>query len=116
MLLLELPDISMKIAVIGAGIAGITFARQLAENANVTVFEKSRGYGGRMSVRRSGHWQFDHGAQFFTARSQQFRQLIEELARQDIVAQWHPKITTIQLARNLLGVSGSSLTMLQSHR
>ena len=37
MLLLELPDISMKIAVIGAGIAGITFARQLAENANVTV-------------------------------------------------------------------------------
>ena len=96
MLLLEISDFSMKIAVIGAGIAGITFARQLAEKANVTVFEKSRGYGGRMSVRRNGRWQFDHGTQFFTARSLQFRQLIEELARQDIVVQWHPKITTIQ--------------------
>ena len=39
-------------AIIGAGIAGITCARTLVQAGHqVTVFEKSRGVGGRMSTR-----------------------------------------------------------------
>ena len=43
-----------RIAVIGAGIAGLSCATEL-QGAGVTVriFEKSRGPGGRMSTRRS---------------------------------------------------------------
>ena len=40
-----------KIAIIGAGLSGLTAATQLREHAEVTVFEKSRGPGGRMETR-----------------------------------------------------------------
>jgi len=54
----------MKIAIIGTGISGITIAQNLKDFANVSLFEKSRGVGGRMASRRSGPYEFDHGAQF----------------------------------------------------
>ena len=58
-----------SIAIIGAGIAGITLARNLSALADITLFEKSRGLGGRMANRRREGFSFDHGAQYFTARS-----------------------------------------------
>lgn len=39
-----------RIAIIGAGLSGLVLARQLASNADITVFEKARGVGGRMST------------------------------------------------------------------
>ena len=62
-----------RIAVIGAGIAGLSCATEL-QGAGVTVriFEKSRGPGGRMSTRRGEAWPCDHGAQFFTAQDPEF--------------------------------------------
>lgn len=52
----------MEIAVIGAGPAGLACARALrAKGHAVTVFEKSRGPGGRMSSRRAEELRFDHG-------------------------------------------------------
>ena len=41
-----------NILVIGAGLAGITFACKMRGKFNVKVFEKSRGVGGRMSTRK----------------------------------------------------------------
>lgn len=90
---------SVSIAVIGAGMAGITAARQLSSIARVTVFEKSRGYGGRMAVRRSGPWQFDHGAQFFTARYPEFRQFLSPLIDDQSIAEWQIKVVTLAAGR-----------------
>ena len=43
-----------RVAVIGAGMAGATCARLLADaGLDVTLFDKSRGVGGRMSTRRA---------------------------------------------------------------
>lgn len=50
-------------AVIGAGLAGLTCARALADAGHsVVVFDKGRGLGGRMASRRRDGWRFDHGA------------------------------------------------------
>lgn len=56
----------MRIAVIGAGLAGLTAARDLHDNGHdVVVWEKARGPGGRTSTRRgAGGLRFDHGAPF----------------------------------------------------
>lgn len=55
--------LSPRVTVIGAGISGLACARTLHDHGiAVTVLDKSRGVGGRMSTRRAGDWQFDHGA------------------------------------------------------
>lgn len=77
-----------KIAVIGAGLAGLVLSRELSRHYDVTVFEKSRGVGGRMSTRYAGDFEFDHGAQFFTAQSQRFRSFLQPLIDQGVVRAW----------------------------
>ncbi len=66
------------IAIIGAGMAGVTAARTLIQAGHrVKVFEKSRGAGGRMASRRTEFGGFDHGAQYFTVRDARFRQMMQ---------------------------------------
>jgi renalase len=63
------------VAVIGAGMSGVVCARTLAQAGySVTLFDKSRGVGGRMSTRHSPFGDFDHGAQYFTVRDPRFAQ------------------------------------------
>ena len=69
--------IAQNIAVIGAGMAGLSCATELARRGvAVTLFDKGRGPGGRMASRRAevaGETiRFDHGAQYFTARDPDF--------------------------------------------
>ena len=62
------------IAVIGAGIAGLTVAAELAAAGHeVSLFDKSRGPGGRCATRRSAFGAFDHGAPGFSATTAAFR-------------------------------------------
>jgi photolyase PhrII len=78
-----------RVAVIGAGVSGLMCARTLADhNIDVTVFEKSRGFGGRCSTRRDGPWRFDHGAQYFTVRDHRLAPLITSWQEQDVIAEW----------------------------
>lgn len=77
-----------KIAIIGAGLAGLVVARGLQAVHDVTVFEKSGGVGGRMATRYAGDLEFDHGAQFFTARSEAFRDYLAPLIEAGVVADW----------------------------
>ena len=67
------PSSTARVAVIGAGIAGLACARTLAQaGCEVTVFEKSRGFGGRMACRQTPFGTHDHGAQYFTVRDKRF--------------------------------------------
>jgi predicted NAD/FAD-dependent oxidoreductase len=67
-----------QIAIIGAGLAGLAAGRRLADAGHdVTLFEKSRGVGGRAATRRVGDFSFDHGAQYLKA---------EDAATADLVA------------------------------
>ena len=88
-----------RVAVIGAGLSGLVCARRLQRNARVQVFEKSRGYGGRMATRRYPDYRFDHGAQFFSARSQAFRDFVQPLLDRGIVARWDARFVEIEGGR-----------------
>lgn len=80
----------MRIAIIGAGMAGMACARQLhAAGLAVTVYDKGRGLGGRMATRRGdGGLQFDHGAQYVTARDARFDELLTEARRAGYADTW----------------------------
>ena len=69
---------SRKIAVIGAGLCGLTAARRLHDAGHrVRVFDKSRGTGGRLATRRSARGAFDHGAPVVQVNGEDFeRQLV----------------------------------------
>lgn len=84
-----------RVAVIGAGIAGLTLAREITGQADVVVFEKSRGYGGRMATRQAKPWEFDHGAQFFTAKTEQFQQFLQPFIAAGRVARWDAEFVEI---------------------
>lgn len=59
----------MKVAVVGAGIAGLACAKRLTElGVLVEVFDKARGPGGRMTSKRTTHGYLDLGAQYFSGR------------------------------------------------
>lgn len=58
----------MRIAVIGAGMAGLRAALELVPHHTVTVFEKSSGVGGRVASRRYGEIAVNHGAKHFDRR------------------------------------------------
>lgn len=83
---------SPKIAIIGAGLTGLYLAQRLRGAASVTVFEKSRGLGGRMSTRRAEGYQFDHGAQFFSARSADFAAFLRPYLEDGTVKPWSPRL------------------------
>lgn len=78
----------MRIAIIGAGISSITIAQNLKKNATVSIFEKSKSVGGRMAFRRSTPYEFDHGAQFFTAKGTIFKNFIKPLIKENIIKRW----------------------------
>jgi hypothetical protein len=88
-----------RIAVIGAGLSGLAFAQALADDARIRLFEKSRGFGGRMATRRHDPFQFDHGAQFFTAKSKTFQMFLEPYLERGIVARWDARCVELEDGR-----------------
>ncbi len=83
----------MKIAIVGAGMAGLACAEALrTAGLSVTMFDKGRAPGGRMSTRRmltpAGEAGFDHGAQYFTVRDAAFRARVERWHAMGLAAPW----------------------------
>jgi renalase len=100
------------IAVVGAGIAGIACARTLMQAGHrVSVFEKSRGTGGRMATRRTEFGSFDHGAQYFTVRDARFAKALE--TAQGLVRPW--SANTVRILDGAGRVVAAALPPKESH-
>lgn len=79
----------LRVAVIGAGLAGLSCAARLAAAGwRVDVFEKSRGTGGRLNTRRDHGTGFDLGAQYFTVRDPRFAEQVQAWEREGAAARW----------------------------
>ena len=86
-----------RIAVVGAGLAGLLCARTLADHRiAVTLFDKGRGPGGRISTRKTETHQFDHGGQYFTARSPLLQRLAASWVHDGVIAPWQPRLVDLR--------------------
>ena len=86
-----------NIAIIGAGMAGITAARTLLKAGHkVTLFEKSLSAGGRMATRSTLLGNFDHGAQYFTVRDPRFELAINTVhGTKELIKPW--SVTSVRV-------------------
>ncbi len=78
----------MQLAIIGAGVAGLAAARSLRRqrpDLAITVYEKSRGLGGRAATRRRDGFVFDHGAQYFKTPDPALERLITQELPADLL-------------------------------
>jgi photolyase PhrII len=76
-----------RVAVIGAGFAGLALARTLHDHGmDVTVLEKSRGTAGRASARRDGERTLPLGADHVVPRGAHFRRWIAGFAEGGLVS------------------------------
>ncbi len=101
---------AFKIAVIGAGMAGIACARTLKQAGHaVTVFEKSHSASGRMSTRSTVFGSFDHGAQYFTVRDKRFAKAINLTTSEGMVLPWQASESRAKDARYVAVPGMSSL-------
>jgi predicted NAD/FAD-dependent oxidoreductase len=83
----------MKVAVIGSGMAGLTAARILdTAGVQVTVFDKSKGTGGRLSSRSfEGGW-IDHGAPYFSTERPGFSEFLRQHVPAASLEPWQPHV------------------------
>ncbi|EEE46621.2 NAD(P)/FAD-dependent oxidoreductase [Roseibium alexandrii] len=80
----------VRIGIIGAGMTGLSCARTLKDAGHAPmIFDKGRGIGGRLATRRAENGlQFDHGAQYITAKTEEFQKLIQSLMSVDAAGEW----------------------------
>jgi renalase len=75
--------------IIGAGLSGLVAARTLQDaGVRVTVLEKEEKVGGRMRTDLLENGVFDHGAQFFTVRSNRFEEMVGAWISADVAGEW----------------------------
>jgi predicted NAD/FAD-dependent oxidoreductase len=75
--------------VVGAGLSGLVAARTLQDaEVSVTVLEKEEKIGGRMRTDLLDDGVFDHGAQFFTARSDRFEEMVQHWISNGVAEEW----------------------------
>lgn len=78
-----------NICVIGTGISGATIANLLSKNFIVEVYDKAKGIGGRSSYRRYlSEIGFDHGLQYISPKTNNFKRFLSVLKIKKIVKKW----------------------------
>ena len=75
--------------VIGSGISGATIANLLNKKHNVDLYDKARGLGGRSSFKRLDKIRgFDHGTQYFSPKSLEFKRFTKRLVEKKVLKIW----------------------------
>jgi len=81
------------VIVVGAGVAGLSLARQLARRGiRVRVIERARGVGGRCATRRIDGRPVDHGVPLLHGRGEEIREAFEEMEGAGLLPGWPGRV------------------------
>ena len=78
----------MRVAVVGAGLAGLSAASELARRHDVVVLERNDHVGGRLGTLTVGAATFDAGAQFFTVRGDDLGARTDDWLERGVAFEW----------------------------
>jgi len=93
----------LHFAVVGAGVAGLTCARELqALGLRVTVFERRAAAGGRLTSQAWEGGLCDLGAQFLTARGEPFGEQVRTWLDEGRLQRWDPIIAEFDRGQGML--------------
>lgn len=81
---------AVDVLIIGAGLSGLMAAHTLVDSGyTVKLIDKGRSVGGRLATRRVGdNGVADHGAQFFTVRTETLKRYVEDWLEEDLIHVW----------------------------
>ena len=80
----------MKIAIIGAGFSGCNLYDNLKlKYEDITIFEKSRGVGGRLSTKYIDDKFIDHGTPFLIPITEDLKSFCSDLVRNKVIKNSH---------------------------
>lgn len=80
----------MRVAIVGAGISGLSCASFLRDDTQVVVFDEGRAPGGRTTTKKVGVARFDVAAPWFEASSEGFRAVCAKLSGRKTIARFEP--------------------------
>ena len=79
----------LDFCIIGSGISGSTIAHLLSKKYSVEIYDKARGLGGRASNKRFLKKQsFDHGVQYISPKSKEFKKFVQFLYKKKEIKIW----------------------------
>ena len=93
--------VNYEMTIVGAGLAGITAARRLNKQGRnqFLLVDKSKSVGGRLATRRVADGKADHGAQFFTVRTEELEEDVQDWLNKGWIRNWfgddHPRYTAV---------------------
>ena len=106
----------LDFCIIGSGISGSTIAHYLKKKYSINVHDKARGVGGRSSFKRyKGKIGFDHGLQYLSPRSKEFKSFTNKLIKKKVLKYWrgnhkflNEKVKRDKKHIKLIGVKGNN--------
>ena len=76
--------------IVGSGVSGSTIANLLSKKYSVEIFDKAKGVGGRASNKRfSTNLSFDHGVQYISPKSNEFKKFVLKLYKKKEIKIWY---------------------------
>ena len=106
----------LDFCIIGSGISGSTIAHYLQKKYSLKVFDKAKGVGGRSSFKRyKGKIGFDHGLQYLSPRSKEFKSFTGRLIKKRVLKHWkgnheflNERVKKDKKHIKLIGVNGNN--------